>query len=61
MNMHMLIQWIEDPPTWDVLSVKKMVSGQLDVGNICDVEYLEESSPAKIIQLGWYHYIYFSI
>ncbi|XP_041963513.1 early boundary activity protein 2-like [Alosa sapidissima] len=50
--MFMLIEWVEDPPTWDVLPVKKVIYGEIEVGNVCDVEYLEESSPARIIELG---------
>lgn len=48
----MLIQWIEDPPAWDVLPVSKIVNGLCEVGYICDVEYGEETSPAKILQKG---------
>ncbi|KAI7790351.1 putative general transcription factor 3C polypeptide 1-like, partial [Triplophysa rosa] len=28
----MLIQWIEDPPTWDVLPVDKIVNGHCEIG-----------------------------
>ncbi|XP_048095631.1 lateral signaling target protein 2 homolog [Alosa alosa] len=48
----MLIQWIEDPPTWDVLPQNKVVNGLCEVGYICDVQYRDETSPAKIIQKG---------
>ncbi|XP_048119131.1 uncharacterized protein LOC125307282 isoform X2 [Alosa alosa] len=51
-TMFMLIEWVRDPPTWDVLPVKKVIYGEIEVGNVCDVEYLEESSPARIIELG---------
>ncbi|XP_076126791.1 uncharacterized protein LOC143142049 [Alosa pseudoharengus] len=50
--MYMLIQWIEDPPTWDVLPQNKVVNGLCEVGYICDVQYRDETSPAKIIQKG---------
>ncbi|KAA0712499.1 hypothetical protein E1301_Tti021506 [Triplophysa tibetana] len=47
-----LIQWIEDPPTWDVLPIDKIVNGRCEIGGICDVSYNEESSPAKILNIG---------
>ncbi|KAG5262274.1 hypothetical protein AALO_G00294150 [Alosa alosa] len=50
--MYMLIQWIEDPPTWDVLPQNKVVNSLCEVGYICDVQYRDETSPAKIIQKG---------
>ncbi|XP_062864603.1 early boundary activity protein 1-like [Trichomycterus rosablanca] len=49
---YMLIQWIEDPPTWDVLPIKKIANGICSVGSICDVFYGDETSPAKILQKG---------
>lgn len=48
----MLIQWIEDPPTWDVLPIDKIVNGCCEIGGICDVSYNEESSPAKNLNIG---------
>ncbi len=51
----MLIQWIEDPPAWDVLPTSKIINGCCEiVGHICDVSYKEESSPAKILNIGKY-------
>ncbi|XP_048089938.1 uncharacterized protein LOC125287899 [Alosa alosa] len=38
------------PPTWDVLPQNKVVNGLCEVGYICDVQYRDETSPAKIIQ-----------
>jgi len=52
----MLIQWIEDPPTWDVLSTDKIINGKCEIGGVCDVQYEEKSSPAKILDIGKYVY-----
>ncbi|XP_059369757.1 uncharacterized protein LOC132107634 [Carassius carassius] len=48
----MLIQWIEDPPKWDVLPTNKMIHGRCEIGCICDVSYQDESTPAKILNIG---------
>ncbi|XP_077091516.1 uncharacterized protein LOC143742518 [Siphateles boraxobius] len=48
----MLIQWIEDHPTWDVLPTEKIINGRCEIGGVCDVQYKEESSPAKILNIG---------
>ncbi|KAK7163532.1 hypothetical protein R3I93_007553 [Phoxinus phoxinus] len=48
----MLIQWIEDPPTWDVVPTEKIINGRCEIGGVCDVQYKEESSPAKILNVG---------
>ncbi|KAF4106749.1 hypothetical protein G5714_012739 [Onychostoma macrolepis] len=51
-NEVLLIQWIEDPPAWDVLPTSKIINGCCEIGGICDVSYKEESSPAKILNIG---------
>lgn len=53
----MLIQWIEDPPTWDVLPTEKIMNGRCEIGGLCDVQYKEESSPAKILNVGKYVFV----
>lgn len=53
----MLIQWIEDPPKWDVLPTNKVISGRCEIGCVCDVAYEEESSPAKILNIGKYMFL----
>lgn len=47
-----LVQWIEDPPTWDVLPATKIVNGVCKINQICDLSYEDETSPAKILQIG---------
>ncbi|XP_051558971.1 uncharacterized protein LOC127443933 [Myxocyprinus asiaticus] len=51
----MLIQWIEDPPKWDVLSTNSIINGFCETGSICDVSYKEETkikTKAKILNIG---------
>ncbi|KAJ8249264.1 hypothetical protein GJAV_G00232940 [Gymnothorax javanicus] len=49
---YILVQWIEDPPSWDVLPAKKNANGNCTVNSICDISYKDETSPAKILQIG---------
>lgn len=49
--MYFLIQWEEDPPKWDVVEEKKVLSKQRTVGDIVDVEYMDESGPATILNI----------
>ncbi|XP_060762880.1 uncharacterized protein LOC132872227 [Neoarius graeffei] len=58
----LLLQWIEDPPQWDVIEVGKcgaelklMALGkklQSAVGNIYDVPWNGETAPAKVLDFG---------
>ncbi|XP_063050657.1 early boundary activity protein 2-like isoform X2 [Engraulis encrasicolus] len=50
--MYVLIEWVEDPPSWDVVPLNKILNGICEVGYVCDVQYQEESSPAKVLQKG---------
>lgn len=58
----LLLQWIEDPPQWDVIEVGKcgaelklMALGKKlrsAVGNIYDVPWNGETAPAKVLDFG---------
>ncbi|XP_060781828.1 uncharacterized protein LOC132889398 [Neoarius graeffei] len=58
----LLLQWIEDPPQWDVIEVGKcgaelklMALGkklQSAVGNIYDMPWNGETAPAKVLDFG---------
>jgi hypothetical protein len=47
-----VIQWIEDPPKWDVVSVKAIRGDNLEVGMLADVEWNNGYAQAKIIDIG---------
>ncbi|KAL1268482.1 hypothetical protein QQF64_033845 [Cirrhinus molitorella] len=46
-----LVEWREEPPTYDIVPKKDILKKTFEPGDVVDVAYEEESSPATIIDI----------
>ena len=46
-----LIKWEEEPPKWDVVEERKILSPNKTIGATVDVEYEDESGLAVILNI----------
>ncbi|XP_058627355.1 uncharacterized protein LOC131537748 [Onychostoma macrolepis] len=46
-----LVEWREEPPTYDIVPKKDILKKKFELGDVVDVAYEDESSPATIIDI----------
>ncbi|KTG46154.1 hypothetical protein cypCar_00045996, partial [Cyprinus carpio] len=46
-----LVEWREEPPTYDIVPKKDILKKKFEPGDVVDVAYEEESSPATVIDI----------
>ncbi len=46
-----LVEWREEPPTYDIVPKKDILKEKFEPGDVVDVAYEDESSPATIIDI----------
>ncbi|RXN27885.1 sterile alpha motif domain-containing 3-like isoform X2 [Labeo rohita] len=46
-----LVEWREEPPTYDIVPKKDILKKKFEPGDVVDVAYEDESSPATIIDI----------
>ncbi|XP_039523263.1 uncharacterized protein LOC120476334 [Pimephales promelas] len=46
-----LVEWREEPPTYDIVPRKDILKKKFEPGDVVDVVYEEESSPATVIDI----------
>ncbi|XP_048014815.1 BEN domain-containing protein 6-like isoform X1 [Megalobrama amblycephala] len=46
-----LVEWREEPPTYDIVPKKDILKKKFESGDVVDVAYEEESSPATVIDI----------
>ena len=48
----MLIKWVEDPPSYNVLPTKEVLKGDIKFGSLVQVRYKNGLAVAEIINVG---------
>ncbi len=46
-----LVEWKEEPPSYDIVSKKDILKKKFEPGDVVDVAYEDESSPSTIIDI----------